>query len=530
MPSDMVDIAGSVHRVTEITSHRKSGIDAQIAAAIAALAALAAGWAVIASRQIFPFGSINHDEAVYRLQADTLVHGHLFPVAPPHPAAFLPWLSAYRSGRFIPKYAPVHASLLALGRLLTGTDRAGLGLIAAAAVVVTALLAHEVLEDWGLAVLAAALLLLSPLFLLQSATYLTYTTGLVLLEAFALCVFRATSTRRCCWCVAAGFAAGLAFFARSYDAVLFGIPLAAYVVFEGWGELRALARRSCWYTLGAIPPLAALLAFNRAATGNSLRSPFGLLDASDSIGFGNHRIYPTDPYLHFTPREGLLGVVRQLSLTGFWCFGGLVLIGLAGWALWGQDRHSKRVWLAAAGLMIPIGYFFFWGDYGATIFGAPRYLGPYYYLPTLAPIVVLGAAGFGRLWRADHLVAAIAVVGMVGLSVFVAGRTIRTDARLSADDRRLNQGLADAHLDHALVFLPELAGPELLIPFGTALNHYGYSGRVVYALDQGPQADAVVAADFPDRRPYLLVVSGTYRAQPPDPALTSRLEPLPAPS
>jgi hypothetical protein len=513
-----------------MTSHENSGLSGRIAAAIVGLAAVAAGWAVIASRQIFPFGSINHDEPVYRLQADTLLHGHLFPVAPPHPAAFLPWLSAYRSGQFIPKYAPVHASLLTLGRLLTGTDRAGLGLIAAGAVVVTALLAHEVLEDWSLAVVAAALLLLSPLFLLQSATFLTYTTGLVLLEVFALCVFRTTSTGRRSWCAAAGFAGGLAFFARSYDAVLFGIPLAAYVVFESHRELRTLARRTSWFAIGAIPPLAALIAFNRAATGNPLRFPFGLLDASDSIGFGNHRMYPTDPYLHFTPREGLLGMVRQLGLTGFWCFGGLILIGLAGWALLGEDRHSKRLWLAAAGLMIPIGYFFFWGDYGSTIFGAPRYLGPYYYVPTLAPIVVLGAAGCGRLWRADRLVAGIAAVAMVGLSVFVAGRTIRTDARLSADDRRLNHGLTNAHLDHALVFLPELAGPELLVPFGTAMNHYGYSGRVVFALDQGPRADAIVAADFPDRRPYLLVVSGTYRAQPPDPALTSRLEPLPAAS
>jgi hypothetical protein len=58
------------------------------------------------------------------------------------------------------------------------------------------------------------------------------------------------------------------------------------------------------------------------------------------------------------------------------------------------------------------------------------------------------------------------------------------------------------------------------------MNHYGYTGKVVYALDQGPEADAVVAADFPDRRPYLLVVSGVYRSDPPDRTLTSYLQPL----
>jgi len=139
---------------------------------------------------------------------------------------------------------------------------------------------------------------------------------------------------------------------------------------------------------------------------------------------------------------------------------------------------------------------------------------------------VLGAAGYSKLWHADRLVARLAAIGMVALSVFVAARTLHTDARLSADDRRLNHGLTSAHLHHVLVFLPQLAGPELLIPFGTAINHYGYTGNVVYALDQGPAGDAIIAADFPDRRPYLLVVTGTYRSDPPDHTLTSHLQPL----
>lgn len=499
---------------------------ARVHAGVLGVAALAAGWAVVASRVVFPFGSINHDEAVYRLQADALVHGHLFPIAPPHPAAFVPWLSALRSGRFIPKYAPVHASILALGRLVSGTDRAGLGIIAAGAILVTFLLADEVLADRRQALLAAVFLLGSPIFLLQSATFLTYTTGLTLLELFAFGALRACRTNRVGWFAAAGFVAALAFFARSYDAVLFALPLGVFIVVEGWSDRPRLVRHVSAMVAGALPPLAALLAFNRASTGHLLRSPFALLDASDSIGFGNHRIYPTDPYLHFTPREGFLGLLRQLGLTGFWCFGGLVLIGLAIFALWGLNRHDPRWWLALAGLMIPAGYFFFWGNYGSTVFGAPRYLGPYYYVPALAPIVVLGAAGFVRLWGVDRLVAVVGIVGMIGLSLFVTGRTLHTDARLSADDRRLNHGLTTAKLDHALVFLPPLAGPELLIPFGTAMNHYGYTGRVVYALDLGPESDAAVAADFPDRRPYVLVVSGAYRSDPPDKSLTSSLEPL----
>ncbi|GAC1310375.1 MAG: hypothetical protein NVSMB16_06980 [Acidimicrobiales bacterium] len=495
-------------------------------AAVAGVAALAATWAVVVSKVVFPFGSINHDEPVYRIQADALLHGHLFPIAPRHPAAFVPWLTAYRNGRYIPKYTPVHASVLAMGRVLFGTDRAGLGVLAASVVVVTYLLAREVLGSRIPALLAAITMAGSPIFLLQSATFLTYTTGLLLTELISLCVLIAVRTGRARWFVLAGFAAGLAFFARPYDAVVFSVPWAAFVVWRGRSSWQGLVRQIGWLAGGAAAPLAAVLAFDRAATGSALRPPFGLIDASDSIGFGKHRMYPTDPYVHFTAREGALALLRQLGLTGFWCFGGLILIGLAVFALWHRDRHDNRWWIAASALAIPAGYLFFWGNYGSTIFGLPRYLGPFYYLPAFAPIAVLGAAGFVKLWHADHVVASCGAVAMVALSVFVAGRTLRTDARLSADDRRLNHGLTSAHLDHALVFLPPIAGPELLLPFGTAINHYGYTGRIVYALDQGPEGDAAIAADFPDRRPYVLVVSGTYRADPPDRTLTSSLEPL----
>ena len=119
-----------------------------------------------------------------------------------------------------------------------------------------------------------------------------------------------------------------------------------------------------------------------------------------------------------------------------------------------------------------------------------------------------------------------AIVAMVGLSIFVVTRTIRSDAALTADDRRLNHGLTARNLDDALVFLPQLGPPALLVTFGTAMNTYGYTGRVVYALDEGAREDRAIAAEFPGRRAYLLVVSGTYRDQPLDRTLTSTLVPL----
>jgi hypothetical protein len=76
------------------------------------------------------------------------------------------------------------------------------------------------------------------------------------------------------------------------------------------------------------------------------------------------------------------------------------------------------------------------------------------------------------------------------------------------------------------VFLPALYGPHLLHPFASAANTWDTTGDVIYAIDRGDAANAAVAGDYASRTPYLLTISGQYRATPPDPALTSALEPL----
>src|SRR5207253_2198435 len=73
-------------------------------------------------------------------------HGHLFPRASADPAAFVPWLTAQQDHHFVPKYAPVFPAMLAIGRWVFGTERAALALIAAGVILVTYLLATEILE------------------------------------------------------------------------------------------------------------------------------------------------------------------------------------------------------------------------------------------------------------------------------------------------------------------------------------------------------------------------------------------------
>jgi hypothetical protein len=415
---------------------------------------------------------------------------------------------------------------VALG-LRLGTPRWSLALIAAAAVVVTYLLAREVLGDRRVAVVATVFLALSPLFVIQSATFLPYCANLVLLEAFTLTLLRGLRSGRGRTLVASGLLFGLAVFARPFDALVFAPPLGLYALFTHRHRPARLARAAAAFTLGAVLPLVAMLAYFRVATGNPLRSPFSLVEPQDTLGFGPRRLLPTHPELAFTPAKGWYGLIRYGILTSFWCFGGLVLVGFVLACLRPRCLRGALPWLALAGLTFAGGYVFFWGTYGTSLPGSlTAFLGPFYFLPVLVPVTFLAASSFGRLWGLDRPMACLALAGMVAVSGYLLVKALEVNLQLTHEDRRLYAPLAAPRRARSLVFLPPMYGPQLLHPFAWLRNDPGYDGATVYALDRGDEADLALLRDFPGRAPYRFHVDGRYRASPPDPALTTSLERL----
>lgn len=485
-------------------------------------------WAVVASRQIFPYLSDDHDEAIYLLQADALAHGHLFPPAPKHPESFRPWLSVLSGGKYLLKYSPVHASFVAVGILL-GSYRIALGLIAGGVVVLSYLLAKEVLDDRRQAALASAFFALSPVFLIQSVTFLPYSSNLLLLMAFAFALLRGMRSGGRLWLSASGFLVGAAVFARPFDAILFAAPLGLYFVISGWRDPKRLFGQAGWLALGAVLPLAAMLAYYWAATGSPFRSPFSILEPRDTLGFGNRKITPNHPDLIFTPAHGLYGVIRHLVLTSFWCFGGLLIVGflVAGLRGW-RRRGGPAPWLALVAVTVPFGYLFFWGTFGTGLRGGlTAFLGPFYFLPLLVPVVFLAARGFADFWPRDRLLGVLALVSMLTASGFLLVRGVQANLRATREDRMLYSTLAPIKDERAIVFLQPLYGPTLLHPFTGLRNSHDYEGRTVYALDLGEHQDLDVIDDYPGRVAYRFrLEGGDYRDNPPDPALYSSLVPL----
>ncbi len=483
------------------------------ALAVAALALVAAVWAAAASALFVPRLTDNGDEAVYLLQAESLRAGHLFPPAAEPTRAFLPWLSTTAGDHYVTKYTPVFPAFIAVSHRLFGSDRAALALVAAGAVVACYCLAREVLGRRLDAAVAAAFLAGSPLFAIQSATYLSYLFNAALLMAFAAALLAGLRGRSRASLALAGLFLGLSVFARPFDAVLFAGPVLGWWVWSRRHQVRRLAGEAGWVALGALPPLMAMLAYFGAATGNVLRPPFTFVGPSDTLGFGAKRMYAEMPFLDYTPGRALVAFGRLTVLTGFWGFGGLLLIGLAVVGYRTLRARPAR-WLALVAVTVPLGYAFFWGSFSSSEWGGPWRFGPFYWLPVVVPGSILGAAGFARLWRWDRPVARFVAGGMAALSVFVVGRALVEHRRFGAERDRLYAAPreAAATLDRAVVFLPPLDGPWLLQPFSLARNA-SFDGPVVWAIDRGARSNLDVVRHLDGRTPYR-VVPGATRASP----------------
>jgi hypothetical protein len=404
---------------------------------VAALALGSAVVAVVLSATIFPHLSINNDEGIYRLHAEALANGHLFPPAPARLANELrPWLAAVRDGHYVLKYNPAVPGLIALSLLLTGGSWLFLAGIAAAATAMTYLLAREVLADEWDSVVAAGLVALSPLVIVQSGLLLPYLTTFVLLEAFCWGLLRATTRAL----VVSGLALGAAFVIRPYDAVLFAPPLLLWFIVSR----RAADRQWSWPRAAAaflVP--AALVAstffvYNAIATGSPLKPSFSLLEAQDTLGFGTRRLYPADPPHQFGLSEGIEGAVRHVGSLDTWLIGGVVLFALAAVTVLRRRAGSVGPWLAATALLLPLGYVFFWGPWNAAVlWGGTRYVGPFYFMPVLIPLAVLGARGLADVFRTRAWVGVAAAVALVAVSAPTLVRAIGDNAEFNRQTESL---------------------------------------------------------------------------------------------
>jgi hypothetical protein len=501
---------------------------------VAVLALGAAVVALLVKYLLFPYLSVNNDEALYRLQAQTLASGRLFPDAG-HPAgSFAPWLAIARHGHYVLKYTPFVPALFALSLLATGGFGAGLAVVAAAAVVVTYRLGLALFDDRRVAAVAATLFTASPLVVLLDGMLLAYLPTLVLIELAVLGLLRGLPAARGAsadrggirdrrgWALfGAGLAIGTAATVRPYDVLTLLLPLAVWAVVAARGGRWWLIGRTA---LGVVLPAALLLAFDAAATGSPLRLPFTFLEPQDKMGFGIRRLYPTDDPHHFTFVEGLSSVGFHLYLLGGWACGGIVLLGCAIGAIVRRRTGGAANALGGGALLFLAGYVAFWGAWNAAdLWGGIRFLGPFYVLPVLAVLVQLGARGLVDLATWRPRLGGVAAAVCAGLTCLVLAVVIPENLTLTRHDRDL-AALLGTVPGRPVVFL-SVDPAYLMHPTSQAANPPGLDGRVLWAVTKDGATDQAVLAANPGRPPYLLRIASDYNHDPNAPG-GARLEQL----
>src|SRR5579871_3274781 len=152
----------------------------RIVLAYAVLAIAVALTTVYVSHHALPHGTTDLDEVAYQAQANTIRTGHFSLARATFDPAFRPFLSGLHGSHVVFKYQPVWPALVAASDAVFGSSMALRILMAFGVVMSVAWFAWELFREARVALLAAALVAISPFLWVQSATLLGYSLSFVL--------------------------------------------------------------------------------------------------------------------------------------------------------------------------------------------------------------------------------------------------------------------------------------------------------------------------------------------------------------
>jgi hypothetical protein len=509
----------------------------RIALFLSLIAILVSYWVTI---RVFQSMAHIEDEMAYVWQAQAIARGHLTVPSPPEAKSFLvPFVVDYNGQRF-GKYPLGWPIILAVGVFL-GLRSWVNPLLAGLGVWLTYRLGQRVFGE-AVGLLAAALTITSPFFLMNSGSLLSHPLGLVLSAAFALAWLDAfwNDWRQNDWrekerprwhpwlpTLIAGLSLGVLALTRPLTAVAIGLPFGIhgiYLLFKGDTSTR-------WrvLTVGLISVgLGALLfVWQYAVTGDPLLNPYTLWWPYDKLGFGpdvgntstGHTLHLAYINTRFSIRTGLYDLFGWSSFS--WIFLPFGLLSLLPRRKFGTPFNGRGLLLASVFVSNVLTYTIYW--IGSYLFG------PRYYYESLYSLTLLTAAGFAYLagwptrpgqpwryftgwWKARPLLmtALLALLVSVNL-VFYAPMRVggmyglygisreRLEPFQTPEARALTPALIIVHPGEWTEYgaLLDLEDPFLDTPF-------------IFVFTRGEQGDRDVAAYFPNRHIFYYYTDQPY--------------------
>jgi len=461
------------------------------------LAAVAVVLSYCVQRWVYPYHSWNRDELTYLWQVDVLRSGRLAAPDGGFPDLVRPFLTATGDGTIFSQY-PVGWPLPILLADLVASP--GMALWGATVLVVLGVraLALELYEDRLVAGLAGLLALASPIVALHSGTYLNYLFTLGLGTWFIVAV--SSGLRRGSWArlVVAGALVGWIFLTRPYDALIWGLLGAGWVLVTRLRPARSAARRADLRLLAvgvgaALPFVAAQLWINHRLSGSWFEFAMTSKDPLDTFGFGERRIMPRFPGVSYAWGLPFTSAARNLFWMPFFLvgahLGGLVAV----MSVWVR-RHDARTWfLVIVGVAFPLAYLVFWGNHIASMIA--RLNGPIYLIPAYAPLCILIALQLVRLRRRRPQWTWLLVAVLVAASLVSTGNRLWLNRQLSLAQEPWSASVAE--LDEPAIVLVSTADYLLYLnPVGS--NPPELDGQILYVTDTS--ADLIdLMAEHPDR-------------------------------
>ena len=518
---------------------------------------LGAGLTVLVSQGAFDGRTILNDASVQLLQARYFAEGRLSAPLLAVPEFWSMQFMVHTPVGWVSQYPPAHAIWLAGGFLLGGPWVAMAG--AMGILGIFAALSFERLLPERIAVARSAALLAagSPLLLTLAGGYMNHAT-VAAFAALALYFALRADEGKIAWAVAAGGGVGFMVATRPVSGLLIGTAVTVGVWLSnehlaGWRRRWLFKRVACW-ALGGIPFAAGFAWFNAHFFGSPLTLGY-MAATGPSHGLGFHidpwgREYSPLHALAYTSTE-LMGLGRELlgAPLPLAAFVGLFLLVAR------QLKRGERI-LAAWALLPILGSALYW--HHDLVFG-PRMLGET--APAWCAMFVLAVTGIvrmsRRIWLSEAMV--VIVLAAVGYGAVAGGRDRvarvaaraapvpevpssepalvfvhelwpdRLGARLAARGMRLDQVrtmLTSFHpcdIEAAMAGLePAEAEPKCRIEHES--DHMGWLGLadylwtgdppgvggsgVLWARDLGPETNARLIAEHPDRTPWLVLPDG----------------------
>lgn len=458
----------------------------RVAALVVGLPAITIVLAVIHFAVLLGFPN-SGDEYAYLYETWTFTAGRLWNRVPTFDEAFFLNYIVFDSGRAFSSFPigwPVALSAAAAARVPLWLVNPVLG---AATVGLVAWLGAR-LYDARTGVLAALLVLVSPFFLFNGASYFSHTfCGLLILGAALLA---SREDRSPVWVpIGIGFLIGWAVLARYLTGVVCGVPVVLWLLRPAASgrppRLGSMFRQLALVALGGLPWIAALAWYNHAMTG----SPWRLTTL------------PLTRSLWFRPGWWYRGAdFLSTHLQRYATWTPPLLVALYAYFFVKSPRELRRgplTWMPV--LMVAVLYAYV--ERGGNQYG-PRFhyeVFPFMTLFVVAAVFHRPSAGVSAEARRWPLVALAASVAVLPVS-FVAHAAI--EHRVIVERSDPYRAAEEAKLRDAVILMGDRIGTERSISV-TDLTRNGidYSGSVLYGLDLGLAANCALAARL-GRRAY----------------------------